>query len=152
MLRLVHRIMDRSWVVTIGTSYCGSEVGCSDWYTVLWFGGGLLRLVHRIVVRRWGVPIGTSYCSSEWVVTIDTPYCGSGVGCCDWCTVVWFGDGFWRLVHSIVVRRWTVPIGTPYCGSEVGCYDWYTVLWFGGGLLRLVHRIVVRRWFVVIGT
>ena len=50
--------MVRRWVVPIGISYCVAEVGCSDWYIVLWFGGGLLRLVHRIVVRRWVVPIG----------------------------------------------------------------------------------------------
>ena len=62
--------MIRRWVVAIGASNCGTEVGCYDWYTVLWFGGGLFRLVLRIVVRRWVVPI-------------NTPYCGSEVGCSD---------------------------------------------------------------------
>ena len=55
----MYRIVVRRWVVAIGTSYCGSEVGCYDWYTVLWFGGGLFRLVHRSVVQRWVVAIGT---------------------------------------------------------------------------------------------
>ena len=63
------------WVITIGPPYCGSEVGCYDWSTVLWFGGGLFRLVHRIVVQRWVVPIGPTYSDSE-------------VGCCDWFTVL----------------------------------------------------------------
>ena len=80
--------MVRRWVVEIGTPYCGSEVGSCDWYTVLWFGGGLLRLVHRIVVRRWVVPIGK-------------PYCGSDVGCFDWCIALWYGGRLFLLVHVL---------------------------------------------------
>ena len=72
--------MIRRWIFPIGTSHCGSEVGCYDWYTVLCFGSGLLQLVHHIVVRRWVVTIGPSHCDSE-------------VGCSDWYTVLWFGDG-----------------------------------------------------------
>ena len=70
LLLLIHRIVIRRWVVTIGTLHGGSEVAFCDWSTILWFGGGLFRLVLRIVVRRWVVPIGT-------------PYCGSEVGCSD---------------------------------------------------------------------
>jgi hypothetical protein len=77
LLRLVLRIVVRRWVVAIGTSHHGSEVGCCDWYSVLWFGYELLRFVHRIVIRRW-------------VVTIGTSYCGSYVGCHDWYTALWF--------------------------------------------------------------
>ena len=77
---MVHCIVVRRWVVAIGTPYCGSEMSCSDWYTVLWFGGGLLRLVNRIVVRRW-------------VVTIGASHYGSKLGCYDWYIVLWFGGG-----------------------------------------------------------
>ena len=128
---MVHRIEIRRRVVTIGTSYCGSEVGCCEWYTVLWFGGGLLRLVHRIVVRRWVVTIAPPrIVVRRWVVAIGTSQCGSEVGCPDWSTVLWFGYELLRFVHRIVIRRWVVTIGTSYCGSYVGCHDWYTVLWF----------------------
>jgi hypothetical protein len=156
-------------VVTIGTPYCGMEVGCYDWYTVLWYGGGLLLLVHRIVVRRWVIAIGPPYCD-----TISEPQYGGPIVSTHLRTTIRCTNrnnplpnhntmypseqptsepqyGVPIATTRIVVRRWVIAIGTPYCDLEMGCSDLFTVLWFGGGFLRLVHYFVVRRWVVPIG-
>jgi hypothetical protein len=168
-IRWTNRIVIWRWVVPIGSLYCGSQVSSCDWYTILWFGGGLLRLVHRIVVRRWVVPIGISYCGAE-------------VGCYDWYTVLWYGGGLLRLVHRIVIWRWVVPICSLYCGQS---QQTISEPQYGGPIVTThlrttirctnrnnpppnhntvyqsqqptsepqygVHRIVVRRWVVSIG-
>ena len=88
MLRLVHRIVVRRWAITICASHCGSEVGCYDWYTVLWFGGGFFRMVHRIVIRSWVVTIGTPHCGSEVSCYDRSTYCDSDVSCYVWYTAL----------------------------------------------------------------